>query len=154
VAVDDAQLLTDIRLELRHHELRPVYVVATGRQRQRGGQGSVEVDDFDLIGGRDNLGQAVIIRLLTPRGELAPLAHPEYGSRLHELIGRPNDATGRNLLKLYILESLQAEPRIAKVLDVSVTPTPGTRDRVDVSIQVQPIGKTNAVTVGPFTLEL
>src|SRR5438105_4002108 len=106
---DDAQLLTDLRLELRRHELRPVYVVATTSQRLPTGNGSVQVDDFALSSGRDNLGQAAIIRLLTPRGELAALGHPDYGSRLHELLGRPNAETTRNLLKLYILESLQKE---------------------------------------------
>ena len=52
------------------------------------------------------------MRLLTPRGELAELGHPEYGSRLHELIGSPNSETRRSLAKLFVLESLAQEPRI------------------------------------------
>jgi phage baseplate assembly protein W len=148
------QLLTDLKLELRQHDLRPVYLVASGKQRLPGKQGSVEVDDFVLSTGRDNLGQAVILRLLTPHGELAPLGHPDYGARVHELVGQPNTETTRNLLKLYILESLQQEPRIAQTTSVTVSPKPGTRVQVDVAIQVQPIGAAAVVTIGPFTLEL
>ena len=96
----------------------------------------------------------MLLRLLTPRGELAELAHPEYGSRLHELIGRGNTETTRNLVKLFILESLKQEPRLAAIDEVLVTPTPGRRDRVDVLIRVKPIAATTSVTIGPFTLAL
>ena len=151
---DDPQLLTDIRLALRHSELRPVYVADTVERRVTTRQASRVLADLALVSGRDNLGQAVLMRLLTPRGELAELAHPEYGSRLHELIGRPNTETTRNLARLYILESLQQEPRIEKVLEVVVAPSPGTRDRVDVRLRVQPIRPAGALSLGPFTLEL
>ena len=154
---DDPQLLTDIRLALRHSELRPVYGADTVERRVTTRQSSQVLADLALVSGRDNLGQAVVMRLLTPRGELAELAHPDYGSRLHELIGRQNTETTRNLVRLYILESLQQEPRIAKVLEVAVAPSPGTRDRVDVRLRVQPIDTTDpagALSLGPFSLEL
>ena len=151
---DDPQLLTDVRLALRHSELRPVYVVDTLERRVTTRQSSRVLADFALVSGRDNLAQAVLMRLLTPRGELAELAHPEYGSRLHELIGRQNTETTRNLARLYILESLQQEPRIAKVLEVAVAPSPGTRDRVDVRLRVQPIDTAGALSLGPFSLGL
>src|SRR5438874_13533421 len=99
----DAQLLTDIKLRLQAHRLRPVYSVET--EDKRAPNRSDVLTDFSTISGRDNLGQAVIIRLLTPTGELALLGHPEFGSRLHELIGRQNTSTNRNLVKLFILES-------------------------------------------------
>lgn len=145
-------LLTDIRLDLRRNELRPVYAIAT--ERKRIPNTMVNYEDILTVAGRDNLAQAIIIRLLTPRGELAPLAHPDYGSRLYELIGRQNTETTRNLAKLFILESLQAEPRVAEVLDVTVTPMPGTRDFITILLRVQPIGDAESVTIGPFTLEL
>ena len=154
---DDPQLLTDVRLALRHSELRPVYVADTVERRVTTLQASRRLADLALASGRDNLGQAVFTRLLTPRGELAELAHPEYGSRLHELIGRPNNETTRNLARLYILESLKQEGRIAKVLEVDVSPSPGTRDRVDVRLRVLPIGPIDpagALSLGPFSLEL
>ncbi|MCE7989644.1 MAG: DUF2634 domain-containing protein [Caldilinea sp. CFX5] len=148
----DRHLLTDIRLGLRDARLRPVYTIDVDRRRVPNQDGLLE--DLGLVQGLDNLGQAVLLRLLTPRGELTELAHPEYGSRLHELIGRVNTETTRNLVKLFILESLQQEPRIAKIEEVTVTPTPGRRDRVDVAIRVKPIAATISVTIGPFTLEL
>ena len=111
-------------------------------------------EDLALISGRHNLGQAVLIRLLTPRGELSALGHPTYGSRLHELVGRQSTETTRNLVRLHILDSLQQEARIAKVLDLSVVPNLGTHDRVDVQLVVQPSGRTDTVTIGPFTLDL
>ncbi len=145
-------LLTDIRLSLSRNELRPVYSVATERRRIT--NTSFQIEDMQTISGRDNLGQAIIIRLLTPRGELAALAHPDYGSRLHELVGRQNTETSRNLAKLYMLESLKNEPRIAEVVEVRVTPTPGTRDMINVFLRVKPVGDAEIVTIGTFTLEL
>jgi phage baseplate assembly protein W len=149
---DDANLLTDIRLVLLDSRLRPVYAVDSDRRRVPTQPGWLA--DLGVVSGRDNLGQAVILRLLTPRGELASLGHPDYGSRLHELIGQPNTETNRNLVKLFILESLHAESRIEKVVRVTVEAAPGTRDRVNVQLAVKPVGDSTPVTIGPFTLEL
>jgi phage baseplate assembly protein W len=146
------QLLTDIRLKLTHRELRPVYVADFDMRRAPNRPDALA--DLGVVSGLDNLGQAVIIRLLTPKGELAPLAHPEYGSRLHELVGSQNTATTRNLAKLYILESLQLEPRIQKVAQVLVEPAQGARDRINIQLAVLPVGETQTVRIGPFTLEL
>jgi len=146
------QLLTDIRLKLIHRELRPVYVADTDMRRVPNHPDPLA--DLGVVSGLDNLGQAVILRLLTPKGELAALAHPEYGSRLHELIGSRNNATTRNLAKLYILESLQLEPRIQKVTQVVVEPAQGVRDRINIQLAVLPVGAVRVVRIGPFTLEL
>lgn len=146
------QLLTDIRLKLIHKELRPVYAVDTDLRRVP--NRPEPLADMGVVSGLDNLGQAVILRLLTPRGELSALAHPEYGSRLHELVGSQNTATTRNLAKLYILESLQLEPRIQKVTQVVVEPAQGARDRINIQLAVLPAGETKVVRIGPFTLEL
>jgi phage baseplate assembly protein W len=148
----NANLLTDLSLELRHNELRPVYVVEATRMLGPGGKGLMV--DFGTVGGRDNLAQAIIMRLLTPRGELSNLGHPQYGSRLHELIGSVNTETKRNLVRLYILESLQTESRIEKIQEVIVQPAVKRPTSVDVSLRVLPIGETQTVTIGPITLEL
>ena len=147
----DRHLLTDIQLRLQRNELRPVYMVATSERRVA--KVGLRLD-LAVVDGRENLGQAVVLRLLTPRGELEVLGHPTYGSRLHELIGRQNTETTRNLVKLHILESLEQEARIAKVTQINVQPSPGTRDRVDVLLVVLPVASTQTVTIGPFTLEL
>ena len=149
---EQKSLLTDIRLSISRNTLYKEFTVAT--ERRRIPNTTVQIEDMQLVSGRDNLAQAIAIRLLTPRGELAALAHPDFGSRLHELVGRQNTETARNLAKLYILESLQNEPRVSEVLNVTVTPTPGTRDMIDIFVQVQPIGDADVVSIGPFTLEL
>ena len=149
---EDRQLLTDIRLGLRHRELRPVYEVDTDRRRVPTRPGLLV--DMGVVSGRQNLAQAVIMRLLTPRGELSALGHPEYGSRLHELIGEQNTETNRNLMKLHILESLQAEPRIEGPVEITVEPDQVNRNRVNVLLRLKPLGETGTVTIGPFTLEL
>jgi phage baseplate assembly protein W len=152
----DPQLLRDVRIELLHHELRPVYVVPAERSTLAAAQGAHTFLDFTTLDGRDNLAQAIVMRLLTPRGELTELGHPEYGSRLNELLGTPNTETRRGLAKLFVLEALAQEPRIEKVLDVTVLPHPDRQNElrhlVDITIRAKPIGSTNAVTIGPFTL--
>ena len=104
--------------------------------------------------GPENLAQAVILRLLTPRGELAALGHPEYGSRVHELIGRENTKTQRNLLRLFVLEAMKLEPRVEKVVELAVETSPGTRSTVDVLLRVKPVAADTIVTIGPFAIEL
>lgn len=141
-------LLRDLAVFPVHRELRPVYRLSETLQAPRRAWDLVPRD------GLENLAQAVILRLLTPRGELAALGHPEYGSRVHELIGRENTTTQRNLLKLFILDALKLEPRIEKVVELRVAPSPGTKSTVDVLLRVKPVGASTIVTIGPFTIEL
>lgn len=148
----DLHLLTDIELVVKHRELRPVYRIKEKRSRSPDGESSVI--DMSTLTGRDNLAQAVIIRLLTPLGELSTLGHPQFGSRLHEMIGRTNVETTRNLVRLRILEALNNEPRIADIIDIVVTPTQGSRSSIDIQLTVQPAQQTDTITIGPLTLEL
>lgn len=133
---------TDLRLKLLHHRLRPVYTVVT--------QGN----DLAVVGGADSLAQALTIRLLTPRGELTALGHPDYGSRLPELIGQPNTASRRNLATLYVLEALHAERRVAKVTSVEVATVPGTRSLIRITVRLRPADASGELVLGPFQLEM
>ncbi len=90
--------------------------------------------DLEAVRGRANLAQALVVRLMTGRGELAALGHPRYGSRHHELLGRPNTETNRNLLKLHVLECLTQEPRV-EVLALDVQPVPGRENRDKVRVE-------------------
>jgi phage baseplate assembly protein W len=150
---DDRHLRTDIGLTVRHRALRPVYDVSV-RTTRRSGTTSGTVEDLGTIEGRHNLGQALVLRLLTPLGELAGLGHPDYGSRVPELVGRPNTATTRDMLKLAILDSVVRDPRVAEVTEVTVEPVARQPSRVDVLITIQPIGVTGTLRVGPIELEL
>lgn len=101
------------------------------------------------------ISQAIANRLKTRKGELAPLGHPDYGSRHHELIGEPNVERTRNLIKLYVLQSLKREPRITKVLaaDVRAQHTPP-RDIVRIEITVRLVDEPTPLNlVVPFALE-
>ena len=142
-------LLRDVAVYAFHRELRPVYRVTETLIALRG-----SAWDFVPREGLENLAQALLLRILTPRGELAALAHPEYGSRVFELIGRENNSTQRNLLKLYILEAVKAEPRVDKVVELKAEPSPGLRSTVDVLLRVKPIGASGIVTIGPFSIAL
>ena len=68
--------------------------------------------DLASLSGRENLAQALLLRLLTPRGSLAALGHAAYGSRLHELIGRPKTPAQRDLCRAFVLEVVAQEPRV------------------------------------------
>lgn len=71
-----------------------------------------EAYDLDVISGRANLAHALLLRLLTQRGSLGAFGHAEYGSRLHELIGRRKSEEMRNLCRAYVLEAVAQEPRV------------------------------------------
>lgn len=116
----------------------------------------LEKDRFDLetLTGVDNLKQALLLRFSTPVGELAPLGHKDYGSRLHQLIGEPNTETNRNRAKLYVLQSLAGEPRVEKVLNVQVTSDPRRRDRIHIKVSARVLGSDTPLNfVFPFYLE-
>ena len=112
--------------------------------------------DLGIAVGVDNLTQAIANRLKTRRGELAPLGHPDYGSRHHELLGEPNVERTRNLVKLYVLQALRDEPRIEKVLraDVRAEHDPP-RDTVRIELDVLLRGVPHPLNlVVPFSLEV
>lgn len=145
-------LLRDLAIEAVHRELRPVYRPS---ERQRVAANGRRVEwDFVPLDGKENLAQAVILRLLTPRGELAALGHPQYGARVHELIGQENNPRQRNLLRLYILDALQYEPRINKVVELKVEPSAGRRDTVEILLRVMAAGFEQSIQIGPFSISL
>jgi len=98
-----------------------------------------------------NLQQALLLRFITRQGALAALGHPDYGSRLYTLIGQLNTDTNRNRAKLFVLEALAAEPRVASVVSVDVTS--GARDRIDISVSLLAIQSDTPLNlVFPFYL--
>lgn len=108
-----------------------------------GGQGGVpqtgEVRDLGTVQGRANLAQALILRLLTRQGSLAPLGHNDYGSRLVELIGQSNNDLTRNLARLYTIQAIQQEPRVRQLLDLQVEVASGQPDTIRISFAVLPM---------------
>jgi hypothetical protein len=95
-----------------------------------------DIRDLSDVAGRANLAQALVLRLVTQQGTLTALGHPQYGSRLVELIGRGNSDTTRNLARLFTLEALKQDPRVAQVLDLSVAVMPGQPDTIRIGFSV------------------
>jgi phage baseplate assembly protein W len=107
--------------------------------------------DLTTVGDVANMQQALLLRFLTRQGDLTPLGHPDYGSRLYTLIGELNNATNRNRAKLFVLEALGAEPRVQSV--ASVTITAGARDRIDIAVSLTVIDSDTPLNlVFPFFL--
>jgi phage baseplate assembly protein W len=110
--------------------------------------------DLELQTGMANLTQSLIVRLMTEKGELTALGHPNYGSRHHQLIGEPNTESNRNLVKLYMIECIKQEPRVAAILQISVQQGVGliNRDKVDVVMTLQVKGVSDPLNlVIPFS---
>ena len=148
------QLLNDIALRFVRSDALSIYDVQDEERRISAGGRIVRLRDLARSSDLDNLRQAIEIRLLTPKGELAPLGHADFGSRLPDLIGRPNTETNRNLAKLYVIEALKQERRIQKIVAVDVSPAPGERHLIRIYLRVLPIGAQTVIDLGPFTIDL
>lgn len=110
--------------------------------------------DLETLSGANNLQQALLLRFLTRAGELAPLGHSDYGSRLFELIGELNTETNRNRAKMFVLQALTGEPRVKQVLNLTVTQNAARRDQMDISVSLLPIDSDTPVNlVFPFFLQ-
>ena len=116
----------------------------------------VERGDLALVGGRRNLTQAVISRLLTRPGELEALGHPGYGCRLFTLIGEPNNQRTRARAELYIREALAMEPRIKEVVKIVFEPPSlrfDKRDKLESTLTILPQDDSALLTI-PLTVSL
>lgn len=111
--------------------------------------------DLQTIDDEYNLAQALIIRLKTWQGELAELGHESYGSRLHELIGEPNNDSTRELVEIYTRDCISQDPRVREVESVNVESVPSDPNRLNVSMSVIAIESDNVLNiVYPFYLEV
>lgn len=108
-------------------------------RRPRPGQPDTQTD-LATIEGRENVAQALLLRLLTPVGSLTMLGHADYGSRLHELIGRHKTDELRNLCRAFVLEAVAREPRVQpKVVELTFEPLREQVDNFVLTVAVQPI---------------
>lgn len=112
--------------------------------------------DLQTTSGRANLTQAIINRLFTRKGELTKLGHPNYGSRLHLLIGELNNLRARGLAEIYIRECLAQESRIAEIVQITFAALSRGFDRnlLEITITVKPVGENvNLTFTIPINLE-
>ena len=118
-------------------------------QRLRSGRA-----DLEAVAGANNIKQALLLRFLTPVGELAALGHPNYGCRLVELIGELNNERTRNRAKMFVLQALAAEPRVERVLSVRVTAPATDRTRLDIKADLLTLESSTPLNlVFPFFLD-
>ncbi len=104
--------------------------------------------DLATLDGRENLAQALMLRLLTPRGTLAALGHADYGSRLSELIGRHKNEELRNLCRAFVLETAAQEPRVEpKAVDVRFELEEERFDNFVFTLAVAPVAGGDPVTL-------
>ena len=109
-----------------------------------------ERGDLALVAGRANLAQALLNRLFTRVGELSDLGHPDYGSRLYQLVGEINNARTRALAELYIRESLAYEERVKEVALITFAPPSRRADKresLEISIVARLIDDGEPLTV-------
>lgn len=151
MAIDPQKFGTDLRL------LRNLDLTKSSRDPGNDLSTRVRVDsqvDLDILSRNENLVQALLLRFLTPVGELTLLGHPDYGSRLFELIGELNTETNRNKAKLFTLEALKAEPRVKEIRSVVVTQSPRDRAQMDIKVSLLPIDSDTLLNlVFPFFLD-
>lgn len=108
--------------------------------------------DLERVQGLDNLAQALTLRLLVQRGELDRIAHPRFGSRIHELIGMTLDRPNLDLLRRHVRAALLADPRVAAVVSLRVEAIAAHPGAVQVTAAVQ--AKTGAITDVEVALDL
>jgi phage gp46-like protein len=85
------------------------------------------------------------------------LGHPDYGSRLHQLIGQQNHHRTQALAELYIRESLAAETRIKEITHIFITPPKrnqrNQQNRLEFKIVVLAVDNDQPLTIS-FNLNL
>src|SRR5215475_4392404 len=92
--------------------------------------------DLTLAVGNDNAVQALSLRLRVRKGELSLLGWPDYGSRLHELIGEPDLPRTRLKAQVFARDAVEGDPRVIQVQSVDLVPIPGERSVLRLAMSV------------------
>jgi phage baseplate assembly protein W len=110
--------------------------------------------DLETISDEENLGQAIMCRLSTEKGELFDIGHPEYGSRLHEVVGEINNELTRRKVKAIVQDCLNQETRIKEINSIKVSADQYDQHRLNIEITILPVEGNNFLTLlYPFHLE-
>jgi hypothetical protein len=95
--------------------------------------------DLASASGEENIAYAIEARLNTEVGEL--FAHPEYGTDLYELIGKPNLSNRDKLAEVLILQSFSQDDRIEKITVNSITFETGAM-KIDMDFKIRSLDRT------------
>lgn len=104
-------------------------------------------NDLGTVDDMDNFAQAIWLRLGVPRGDLTHLGHPDFGSRLHLLIGRLATPETLALARAYVREALRGDDRIADIGGLEVVPDPTLPGTLLISVGVLPSGRDKPVNL-------
>ncbi len=111
--------------------------------------------DLKTVSHELNLGQAILSKLRTRKGELRDLGHSSLGSRLYQFVGEPNSPATRDRIRATVREVLLDEPRVKEIVRIEVRSSESDRNRVQLHISVIPIGEEVPLNiVMPFYLEV
>jgi phage baseplate assembly protein W len=91
-------------------------------------------NDFMFTKWKDNIKQAMVIRLKTPLGFYSQ--HPNYGSRLFQVIGSPINDLTISFAKGVVFEALLSEPRIEKIKDIDIEYNPYEKS-LEINVKVE-----------------
>jgi phage gp46-like protein len=93
--------------------------------------------DLGLAEGSDNIVQALRLRLMVRKGELAPLGMPNYGSRLHELLGERQNQRLRVLAMAFARAAVEQDPRVKDIVEVRAESPQGDRETLRISMDIE-----------------
>jgi phage baseplate assembly protein W len=96
------------------------------------------------VSGRENLVQALTLRLMVETGEAAGLGHPRYGTRIRYLIGEPLDRANLELIRRYVRQALMQDSRVSEVNTLVVHPRESEPGAVEVVAVVTAINGEEA----------
>ncbi len=103
--------------------------------------------DLALAVGNDNIAQALALRLRVRKGELGLLGWADYGSRLHELIGEPNNTRTHVKLMAFARAAVEQDPRVLEVSAIEAKVLPGERDSVRLLLEITLIDAPNPLNL-------
>lgn len=98
------------------------------------GELSGDSGDFATVAGRQNLWQAITIRIRTDPGEL--LFHPTYGCEARGLVGAGAGPNAAQLAAFFVKEAVLDDPRVDSVPKSSSVVS---GDSLSVSVEVAPV---------------
>ncbi|MDH3973539.1 MAG: DUF2634 domain-containing protein [Deltaproteobacteria bacterium] len=105
---------------------------------------AMEAGQAECVSGKENLVQALKLRLLMYRGELTGLGHPRHGTVIRDLLGEPMTSANLELLRRYVRKAILADSRVARVESIVVIPRRDLSGAVDVTAVVRAIEGSSA----------
>jgi phage baseplate assembly protein W len=106
-------------------------------------------NDLIVIKGMPNLEMQLKHRLMTKRGELAELGHPQYGCLLPELIGKTSVELWQKRAIIEFENTIREDPRVADLQNATMRVD---NDAMYLECDVYPVRQTDPMRISiPMT---